>query len=720
MSVGEVYLPGQQIRVPGRLQGLDTRIDWKGARWTAALARSEMHTGTGSLGTIGVDAARAPLRPKFSLQTYRGPFGSVGEERWTQGSMDLHLRPARALSLDLNMVGGSVQRDTARDRGVNLGLRYRLTLPRFGMSGRVQRVHYTANQGDLPSTVWSSALNYQLPGPFRLNASGYLREPLDASARGRTVPRRTANFSSGLAARLGALDMNASLAANLVPDREVPGALDWERRGSGWVTIPVGSLRSRLLISRTESGQQSLRGSLRWTPPTGGWLELNGTHNAGTAGAYRDFAILSYADLGVFNVDANVRVSDRNGWAPSGTLSLRYRITDMTSVIVSGQHTPARVDEPWEFGLAVTHSLHMPTPVRRNHDRPGVLYLDRNANGRPDAGEAGIPGAVLVLGNFDVVTDGDGRFRIPTVHDPAEIRAAAGTLPDGHRIDSRHIDATGGVVRVPVHETASLRVTFYEDTDRSGSRDPAEPLAEGVTASLDGPSGGGVRVSGPNGEIRHVGLVPGAYTLTHRRHIWAEEWHEAAVTLDFEPGSDHALDIPVPAATRPIRFRSDEEPKTRKTEPATGTRSRREAPNPVAGTEVRPRTRPRAVPPAEGRLEPATEASRPVQDRAAAARETTEAPEDALAWILCDLRPTALAPIGSPAVGAGLTRPGARFAFYQRPACMPSSPPQAGLDASGLILWLIALALVLAAYSLPAGRRGPRDSDTQRPGPRRT
>jgi hypothetical protein len=46
----------------------------------------------------------------------------------------------------------------------------------------------------------------------------------------------------------------------------------------------------------------------------------------------------------------------------------------------------------------------------------GVIYLDANNNGQPDAGEAGAPNVTVVLdGRFSVQTDAAGRFSFPVV-----------------------------------------------------------------------------------------------------------------------------------------------------------------------------------------------------------------------------------------------------------------------------------------------------------------
>jgi len=63
-------------------------------------------------------------------------------------------------------------------------------------------------------------------------------------------------------------------------------------------------------------------------------------------------------------------------------------------------------------------------------DVSGVVYLDRNANGRRDASEPGLPGVVVSDQVDVVVTDHDGAFRIPDSHGFGLVFVS---VPDGYR-----------------------------------------------------------------------------------------------------------------------------------------------------------------------------------------------------------------------------------------------------------------------------------------------
>jgi hypothetical protein len=56
------------------------------------------------------------------------------------------------------------------------------------------------------------------------------------------------------------------------------------------------------------------------------------------------------------------------------------------------------------------------TPGAGSGEIAGVVYLDANNNGQPDAGEAGAANVTVVLdGRFSVQTDAAGRFSFPVV-----------------------------------------------------------------------------------------------------------------------------------------------------------------------------------------------------------------------------------------------------------------------------------------------------------------
>jgi len=60
----------------------------------------------------------------------------------------------------------------------------------------------------------------------------------------------------------------------------------------------------------------------------------------------------------------------------------------------------------------------------------GVVYADRDGNGRRDPGEDGVPGVVLRRGDARVVSDRDGHYRMPA-RARGRVRVDQGSLPEG-------------------------------------------------------------------------------------------------------------------------------------------------------------------------------------------------------------------------------------------------------------------------------------------------
>ena len=83
---------------------------------------------------------------------------------------------------------------------------------------------------------------------------------------------------------------------------------------------------------------------------------------------------------------------------------------------------------PWIFGARFEHSISL--PMIRTPGSSGYVYQDRNGNQRRDAGEPGVPGAIVRRGSETAVTDAEGKYRLGgderqlvTVDDPS--------LPEG-------------------------------------------------------------------------------------------------------------------------------------------------------------------------------------------------------------------------------------------------------------------------------------------------
>jgi hypothetical protein len=94
-----------------------------------------------------------------------------------------------------------------------------------------------------------------------------------------------------------------------------------------------------------------------------------------------------------------------------------------------------------------------------------VVFVDANANGVRDPGEAGLPGAVVSNQDAVVVTDASGTFRLP----PGGYGIAFVSVPDGYRVVGsfwRSVSATTNVVfpLAPVPRTSEFTFVHASDT----------------------------------------------------------------------------------------------------------------------------------------------------------------------------------------------------------------------------------------------------------------
>jgi hypothetical protein len=148
------------------------------------------------------------------------------------------------------------------------------------------------------------------------------------------------------------------------------------------------------------------------------------------------------------SVDGNVRwaaaVQGRAATGVSANVSLIYQLSESWQILATyydsrtGSWTPLTVVSPLtppvetavpaveERGVFLTFRYRKASgshfaplggaPGAGSGEISGIVYLDANNNGRPDAGEAGAPNVTVVLdGRFSIQTDANGRFDFPVV-----------------------------------------------------------------------------------------------------------------------------------------------------------------------------------------------------------------------------------------------------------------------------------------------------------------
>jgi hypothetical protein len=171
-------------------------------------------------------------------------------------------------------------------------------------------------------------------------------------------------------------------------------------------------------------------------------------------GLQQDSTVLGIAAYGGgqftrnLSMDGNVRwaaaVQGRAAPGVSANVSLIYQLSQSWQILATyydsrtGAWTPLTVVSPLtppvetavpavdERGVFLTFryrrasGLHFAplggAPGAGSGEISGIVYLDANNNGQPDAGEAGAPNVTVVLdGRFSIQTDANGRFDFPVV-----------------------------------------------------------------------------------------------------------------------------------------------------------------------------------------------------------------------------------------------------------------------------------------------------------------
>jgi hypothetical protein len=223
---------------------------------------------------------------------------------------------------------------------------------------------------------------------------------------------------------------------------------------NGW-----GTNRTQGDFAKTPTGQDStLTLSQTWTMPVGTRLSTSAyverVNGAVINGLLQDSTLLGVAAFGGGQFTPKLGAEGNVNWASaiqgraapgvSANVSLTYRISQNWQILATyydsrtGSWTPLTVESPLsqpvptavpsmeEKGIFLTirykreAGLHFAPlgggPGAGSGELNGIVYLDANNNGQPDAGEAGAPNVTVVLdGRYSVQTDANGRFEFPVV-----------------------------------------------------------------------------------------------------------------------------------------------------------------------------------------------------------------------------------------------------------------------------------------------------------------
>lgn len=183
----------------------------------------------------------------------------------------------------------------------------------------------------------------------------------------------------------------------------------------------------------------------------------------------------------------------------------------------------------------------------------GLMFVDANGNGRWDAGEAGVPGVVLRLGDRSAAISNEaGKVAVEGVRE-GEYAASLDedTIPAGLvAVQAKQI------VRVAANETASLefalapaaavRGVLFIDENGNGVRDRNERGADGVVVVLQ--PGGRIYTTEADGAFEFAHLAAGTYTVAIDQRALPSSVKvkgDGTYTVTLRPGASAVLEIPV-------------------------------------------------------------------------------------------------------------------------------------------------------------------------------
>lgn len=190
----------------------------------------------------------------------------------------------------------------------------------------------------------------------------------------------------------------------------------------------------------------------------------------------------------------------------------------------------------------------------------GVVFADRNGNGRRDPGEPGLPGAVLALDDLQVATGKEGEFRFPG-RPPGTYRVRVARAPAGYAAPTPEFPvalAPGQRTELllPLLPLAGLSGGVFLDQDGDGVRGPGEPGLARAYVRILSADGRAVEVlTDAAGRFAWPELLPGRYRVElvgealPPRH---EPTTPASLELELAPGERKEVAFGVRERPRPV------------------------------------------------------------------------------------------------------------------------------------------------------------------------
>ncbi len=168
----------------------------------------------------------------------------------------------------------------------------------------------------------------------------------------------------------------------------------------------------------------------------------------------------------------------------------------------------------WSVGVNATFGVPFPFLVTKGRIE-GRVFVDRNANGFLDEGEAPADGVVVFVEESEVSTDASGEFRFPPLS-PGIHHLSACELPldtsFGSPIEIRLGAGERRAVDVPLAPILILRGAVFEDANQDGVRQPQEMGLAGIRVRLQREAGETVAATtDARGDFAWANARPGTY-----------------------------------------------------------------------------------------------------------------------------------------------------------------------------------------------------------------
>lgn len=315
----------------------------------------------------------------------------------------------------------------------------------------------------------------------------------------RPHPGRPASRRGGARTAFAAL-LLLSLASCHDPQRVVPGNdADWGGRYANgrleFRVVSTGGGASSLLLVAT---------SLAYVPATQQLYAQVALRNTGREAVPGPDGIVVHGFSPADVVPQNATCVAADSWLPVPHCTFDHRGTYGDDGVLDAGETSTPVE--WILRVPGGESFAFQARLAAGAAAPGtisgIVFEDRDASGRRDAGETGVHGATIVVRSGTAAqstqSGGDGRFVFqvqepglyqveweaqqgwrPTSASPLEVvilRRADGSL-------SRFDRADFGLARTGPGASVTIAGIVFEDLDRNGVHDPSEPGIAGLAVT---------------------------------------------------------------------------------------------------------------------------------------------------------------------------------------------------------------------------------------------